>query len=267
MRKILTAWRSIPRKIRAMVNIGAVLLLAFLFYMSIGSPAFTTEQAFRRAEKIHMVGPSTIVDTLDWDDFAMFETLIVGETDYGVIFYGEYRIYASDVWPQWPQTEVRKPVFSYREKTGDLTVLAPPVAAFGLSGFDYGTQLPVYLFDAYPDAVRAELEMTVTGTVSAYINGELVDTEFSHTFSEEATRLHPGYFRFDLRASGEVLDYISHISNGSSLYRSLTDSEKYARIPVTVRLYDENDRLIMETERFIQTPAAQAHEDQGQPLT
>lgn len=267
MKKLILLLKNIPRKVRIGVDIGLILLILFLFYLSIGAPAFSTEQAFRRAEKINMAGPGEIVDTLGWSDYPMFETLIVAETENGVEFYGEYRMGNSDAWPKGLNIQYRTPLFTYREKTGDLTVAAAPVAVFGLSLYDFETKLPVYVFDEYADAVRAEMELTVRGIYDTRINGQDIYREFSQTFSAEAQRQGEGYFRFLLSGSGWILDYISHVSNGDGYHHVLTDSERGASIPVTVRLYDENDVLIMEKELFIQSPAVKAHSEQNDPLT
>lgn len=258
MRKLRQIFLNIPRRVRIGVDIILILLMIYLFYLSIGAPAFTTEQAFRRAEKINMVGPGEIIDTLAWSEYPMFETLIVAETEEGVIFFGEYRTGDSSAWPKWLNIEYRKPIFSYREKTGDLTVLGAPVGLFGMADMGFVTSYPLYVFDDYPEAVRAELEMTVTGYSTV--------PEASCTVTAEAIRQEDGFFRFLLEnGNRSALDHVAHVSSGDFYFRWLTDSERSASIPVTVRLYDENDRLLLETELAIQSPAVQAQETQSDP--
>ena len=242
---------NIPRKVRIAVDIVLILLILFLFYLSIGTPALTTEQAFRRAEKMHMVGPSEILDTLDWGDYPMFDTLIVAETDEIIVFYREFRMYDYTPWPKLPKKQSRESVFTYREKTGDITVLGAPVSISGIEILDYVRSYPVYVFDDYPEAVRAELEITVTGIKKS--------SKKEYRFSAEADRRSEGFFRFTLDSGdGKAVDFIAHVSTGDSLVQFLTDEENMASIPVTVRLYDENNALIVEKELFIRSPAAQA---------
>lgn len=267
MKKLKMMLKNVPRKVRIAFDLCLILLLGFLFYLSIGAPTFSAEQAFRRAEAINMVGPGKIVDTLGWSDYPMFETLIVAETESGVEFYGEYRMGHGDAWPKGLNIQYRTPLFSYREKTGEMTVLAAPVDGFGLSRYDSEGKLPVYVFCDYPGAVRAELDMTVSGSYKTGNGGEAVEREFTRTFSADSVRHGDGFFRFTLTGEGRILNYIAHISNGDYWSRTLTDSERGASIPVTVRLYDENDALVIEKALFIRSPAAEAHAEQNDPLT
>lgn len=260
MKKLRTMVKNIPRKCRITADLFLLILLLFLFYLSIGAPAFTTEQAFRRAEKINMVGPGEIVDTLGWSDYPMFETLIVAETEEGVVFFAEYPMGDSDAWPKSLNIEYPTPLFSYRKKTGDITILGAPVGMFGIADSGYVDAYPIYVFDDYPEALRAELEITITG-----ISQDSTDV---YRLQSEADRTGDGFFRFILDPGGsKAADFISHVSNGDFWFRSLTDSERDARIPVTLRLYDEDDTLIVEKELFIQSPAVQAHDEQNDPLT
>lgn len=270
MRKLQKHWHSIPRWLRAILNAAVCLIFLYLFYIAIGSPALTPEQAFRRAEKINMVGPSRIVDNLDDSEYNQFTNLIVGETEEGILFFGQREMTNSDSW--YPYEEMVPVVFSYREKTGDITVLAAPCGIFGFQ-FGQTSGLPIYIFDEYPKAVRAELEISVSGAYTHTSNGEEKSGEFDRSFSAEAVREGDGFFRLYLKTSAVpfeeyfALERIAAVSTCPNYYHSLTSEEALTVIPVTVRLYDENDSLVIEKELTIQSAIAEAHAKRGEPIT
>lgn len=256
MKHIKNAWLRIPRPVRAMVNILLILVLGFLFYFSLGCPTFTTEQAFRRAEKANLVGPSTIVDTLDHEEYPEFNKVIVGETDYGVVFYCTQDVFF--------------PIFSYREKMGPVTVLAVPTDPFNWGLDNYGHSLPVYVFDDYPDAVRAELDLQIQGTYD-YTSNRVPRTEhFDKAYALTADREQDGFFRFqidavytgnriteDLGEDGFAAWYFSQVCT-VDIWSDESREAEHA-IPATVRLYDKNGALIVEESLTIRSAAGEAH--------
>lgn len=271
MRKLKNIWMRVPRWLRSILDLLASALFVFLFYAAIGAPAITTTQAFRRAEKIHMVGPSVIVDTLDQSTYSEFKTMLVGETGEGIVFFGQYEATQNN---GWSERTVLEPVFSYREKTGDLTVLAAPTVSLGFPWIEYGgASLPIYLFDAYPEAIRAELDLTVSGTYGIDINGGEYTQDFTRSYSLEAQREKEGFFRFFISlptgnaVDAYALELISALSTGSTPFTYPSSHEAAISIPVTVRLYDETDALILERQLTILSPAAAAHAEQGEPMT
>lgn len=248
----------IPRPVKAIFCAVCAVLLAFLYYIALGSPTFTFEQEFRRAEKANLVGPSRIVDTLE-GEYAEFDKMIVGETEHGICFFGGEPTtmhYGSNF-----QREEMTYTFSYREKTGNITVLAAPnrTAAFW-EQFDIA--LPVYVFDCYPEAVRAELTLTITGIKEMVSDGNPVTTKFSKRFSVAAERTGDGFFRFLLNAKAHdtnsvyALQMLSDLSGNELSY---THPYSDAVIPGTIRLYDESNKLILEQEFEICSAAAAAH--------
>lgn len=257
MKQMKNAWLRLPRPIRAAANILLILVLAFLFYYSLGCPAFTTEQAFRRAEKANLVGPSTIVDILDRDDYDKFDQTIVGETENGILFYCTQDVF--------------NPIFSYREKMGPITVLAPPSGPFNWGLDSYGHSLPVYVFDDYPEAVRAELELHIQGTVDYNSNGVAHTETFEKHYTTTAGRETDGFFRFLLDApytdvpflgqrlgnDGFALYYLSQVCTVDIWSNESREAEH--AIPATVRLYDENGTLIAEENLTIRSAAGEAH--------
>jgi hypothetical protein len=114
----------------------------------------------------------------------------------------------------------------------------------------------VFVFDNYPEAVRAELDITLQATYA----GEY----FEKAYSLKSTRKNQGYFQFTLSAispqglgaEGYALQIFSLLSGYGG--RSLPD----AAIPATVRLYDKDDQLICAHTLEIVSVVEQAHRNQ-----
>lgn len=234
----------IPRPVRACVYTVLAIVLVVVCYIALGSPTLSVQQEFRRAEKANLIGPSKIVDTLD-SQYHDFDKMIVGETDYGICFFGRY--YTNHPYND-PFAE-KHYLFTYVEKTGDLTVTAAP----NFWGWAWVTSprtvsLPVYLFTDEPEAVRAEIEMVITGDTSLSTGGNINMVQFSETFRAEAARTQSGIFRFWFEAKEEsglsALRYLSNVTGGSFYFK--TEGEYNAVIPATVRLYDSQGKLILE---------------------
>lgn len=230
------------RPFKSLLCVIGCLISLVMIYIVLGCPTLSFQQEFRRAEKAHLVGPSKIVDTVEYG-YNDFDEMIVGETEHGVCFFGKY--YANI--PKRSPNEQPKYRFHYWEKTGDLTVVAPPNPLGRLWDALGGASLPVYLFAEYPQAAWAELEMTIKGTDKSSINGVEITRDFSVNFQSTAACLESGVFRFWLGGIKEeeclALCLFSDIVSGN---RYLSDVEKQTVIPVTIRLYDDQDQLILE---------------------
>lgn len=256
MNKMRDLLSRIPRPVKALFFVLCALSVALLYYIAKDSPTLSFEQEFRRAEKANLVGPSRIVEVMD-SHCSDFHQMIVGETDHGICFFGGYSLtvhYDSNF-----KREETWFTFSYREKTGDITVLAAPNGShFSWDVLTY--YLPVYVFDNYPQAVRAELELTVTGSDTRGINGEKVTTNFSKRFTATSERTGEGFFRFLLEAKGSPNTYALELLSdlcGTEMYSS--DPNIDAVVPGTVRLYDAEGKLILEHEFEICSAQAAAH--------
>lgn len=207
------------------------ILVTFLIYLSLGSPVFTVEQAFRIETARNLLGPATILgkESIDCVHYGYnYNTLIVAETDHGSILYCTRLNHAEELY--------------YRENNTDLTVMALPNG--GMSWY-YGEprQLNVILFDDYPDAVRAELEMLVKS------DSPIAGIQYHYKLT--AQRQNAGYFRFIHTIYGS--DYIDNDNMAMKILTDITSKshvdEFYyweCTIPATVRLYDQNDNLIVE---------------------
>jgi len=258
MKTIKRFWTNIPRQVRTGINILIILYLLLTLYVSIGSPVFTLEQRFRRAEKAHLVGPSEIVDQTQWGLYSQFTDMLVAETEHGVMFYG--------YWEQdYPLDDYE--VFSYREKTGKLTFLAPPSLGFSWAFDDFDRTVPLYLFDDYPQAVRAEASVHAKGTHQ--VNN--TKTPFDMRFEVSADRFSDGVFRFLLELKGgdplklaaaQMLTQISTTAE-SWPYSYTVAFHKEPHANITIRLYDADDNLIVEEKLVLRTVTGQAQFENG----
>lgn len=242
----LVKWiNRIPRPVRAFFCLLVATALFIVFYLSIG-PAMSFTQHFRRAEKVHLVGPSTIVDRLD-GEYAEFDKMIVGETEEGICFFGRYY----NNFPYDNPFDEKQYFFSYVRKTGDLTLAAAP-NVWGYS-WDYAGSpryVPVYLFSDDTQSVGAEIEITVEGT---YSNSVIKDRSFTETLRSGAYRCEEGYFLFALSSDTETglnaLNFLSSATGGGPYAYSTED--KLTSIIATVRLYDAGGTLLREEELTI----------------
>lgn len=219
-------------KLKTLVAGLITILVSFLIYLALGRPVFTIEQAFRRETARNLLGTATILGTesIDCVHYGYnYNTLIVAETDHGSILYCTRLNHAEELY--------------YRENNTDLTVMALPNG--GMSWY-YGEprQLNVVLFDDYPNAVRAELEMLV--------NCDTPMPGIQYHYKLTAQRQNRGYFRF----IHSVIRSENSLNTDNMAMKILTDitsmphvDEFYyweCTIPTTVRLYDQNDNLIVE---------------------
>lgn len=236
----------IPRSLKACVCTVLVVLLALTYYIALGCPTLSFRQEFRRAEKAHLVGPSKIIDTLN-GEYIDFDKMIVGETEYGICFFGRYY----NAFPYDNPFAEKQYLFSYVEKSGDVTIAAAPNvwgSTWALSGIM--RYVPVYLFTDEPNSVRAEVEITVVG---AYNNGTAKDRIFTEIFVGEAERSEEGFFRFGLSADDDsslhALHYLSSKTGGFVFNERINESLQ--SITAVVRLYDANGALVQEKELTI----------------
>ncbi len=230
----------IPRPVRACLWVVIAILAAITYYIALGSPTFSMEREFRRAEKAHMVGPSEIVDILG-ENFG-FDLMIVGETQHGICFFSEMD--NSGV-SSGPKTIYK---FYYAEKTGDVTFVTAP-NSFYFSWAEIGGDLPIYVFTQLPDAVRAELKITVSGSRKWSVNGKEQSTTFQASFTASADRTDEGFFRWMLSGENEKENMALGLLGrfGSDEILSAEDNKGSAQ--VQIRLYDANGNLICEENR------------------
>lgn len=230
----LTHWKKVA------VYLPVIALLIYLLYFFAGCPPFSPVHRYYRAARDHLVGPGKVLAHLELEKMD-YTDLILAEDEENVILYITH------------EHDFEPAELACREKTGDLTVLAAPSYRGGSWSVALEQHLPVFLFDEYPEAVRAEMELTL----STHYSGE----DFSKTYSLESAREYEGFFQFDifahnaegLKAEGYALYSFSNLSANA------LNPHMGTAVPVTVRLYDSNNRLILERQLEVRSTAGQAH--------
>ena len=245
MRKFLAWRRGIPRPVRIVRNILLAAVLLFLFYVFCGCPDMTAEQTYRRAEERNLVGPGEILGILNVNISGGYDRLLLAETDAGVVQFC-YRYENLGFWKGHSFSSYEGDLI-YREKEGVVTLMAATGEAYGS---DRGEKtLPIILFDDCPKAVRAELDLRLTG--------EYNSSDYDFTYHLNAQRTAGGYFAFDLTSISETEKENYAISQVSRLYEESGGAGE--EIPAAVRLYSQFDELIYEGEATLRSAAGEAH--------
>lgn len=228
-------WKRLPVKVQACANGVGILACLVLIYIFLGSPVLTAEMAFHRAEKANLVGPGEVLATLK-PQGQEYSHLVLAEAEEGVMLYA---------WDRW-NVEARE--FVYLAKDGPLTVAAAPGKE--LLWLQTHASLPVYLFDDYADAVRAELDLTLTG--------EYEGDFYHNTYQLESNREGEGYFAFEIQTDssdgweGQRLTKLRNVTGNS-----MADTAQTV-IHAAVRLYDANGDLLVDTNLEIRSAASKA---------
>lgn len=230
-RRFLKRWSRLSRPLRVLIFLTGIVADAFFTYLFRGSPAFTDEQRYRLAERANLVGPAQI---LDIQDISLpksygYNRIVIADDGDGIILYVL-------------NTELeRYDTLLYRKKVGDVTVYPAQISRFmyDLRG-SKEIILPVYAFDNYPEAVRAELDLT--------LNYGLNSKDYTFQYTLKAEREKAGVFSFYIHvnnpseAEAMALDAFSFLT-GSRSYSGLDRKEGAV---AEIRLYDSSDMLLYE---------------------
>jgi hypothetical protein len=243
--KVNNLLSRIPRPVRACVCLVLAVTLLLSYYVMLGCPVLGMRQHFRRAERVHMVGRSKIVDVLSEAEYGEFMKLYVAESEHGISFFGQY---ASS--HPYDYTDEKEYYYQYLEKGEDITLTAAPnVWGTFWGSNDWAQTLPVYLFTENNQAVRASVVFT--------IRGELGSRGFPKDIvhiADTTDRTETGYFRFTLYADKaaelDALEHLSCTTGGSSTF-GISTSSQLNEITVIIRLYDAAGEMISEENRTI----------------
>lgn len=250
-RRFLSRWTRLFRPLRVLILFAGIVTAAFFTYLFRGSPAFTDEQRYRLAERANLVGPAKILDIQDIPlskNYA-YNRIVIADDGDSIVLY---------VW----NTELKRyDTLLYRKKVGDVTVYP---AQIGRSIYNFrGSKelvLPVYAFDDCPEAVRAELDLTL----HFGLNG----TDYTFKYALEAEREKAGFFSFYIHvtnpseAEAMALDAFSFLTG--SRYSSGLEREDGA--VADIRLYDSNDMLLYEETLTILPAFVETMIEHGVPL-
>jgi hypothetical protein len=236
--------RKLPRCVKITLNLLLVLVVSFLFWAELGYPRFSYAQRNRQLERDALVGPGTIIDVLDHSEYNEFSKLHVGITDEGFLFYADSKTSSK---------------FTYVRRTGKITVAPAPVYWENWDTKTSDEHLPIYVFDEYRNAVRAELEIHIASNPeNEYYRGE----PFSRHYSLCASRETAGFFLFHLYvpSGGKELGIEGYAPQSfSALVHDPEWDNAKESVDVVVRLYDKNGNLITEQKQTIRNIIGTVH--------
>ena len=230
---IRKGWLSLPKPVRATacILVCSLLLAALALYVCwLMLPQLAPEIAFRMEERKHLVGPMEIREIIELPE-GNYNRVILAEDANGIAVYRYHSTDAS-----------YEEQFRYYEKNADITLIQLPMQATVNKGAETWSSF-MALFDSYPDAVRAKLELTL------YTDAQMVYDDRYHEIEDtwncvlEAQREKDGYFLFEV-TSGEDDDTLEWIWKTRCLQKFVnSDSSRY---PMTLRLYDAEDKIVLE---------------------
>ncbi len=225
--------RWYPRKLRVLVNGVGITLFLVALYVMLGGPRFSVEGDFRAMERAYLVGPAVILG-IEEVDFSYYDHLLIAEDQEGVILYA----YDSKVW-------YRNEQLSYREKTGDIMVLAGPTHAGNLNRH-WDFEFPVVVFGMPAQVTRARVEIVTDG---------------SQNYLAECVRTNPGYLFGTVSHKGreDGQGEIYFVQQLSDLSSSQSGSMDMTVVPIYIRMYDAEDRLVEEKKVELYSVAYESH--------
>ena len=258
MKKLKRLLARIPRPLRILVDL---LLAAALF---LGAAAardfpFSGEEArFRRAEQAAMVGPSRLLDRMyiqsSWP-FVNYNRLLIGDDGDTILFY-TLRTGVS--------VSSMHGVLTRREKTDGILLTTIPVESYvTLHGMAFdrpdGLSVPLLLFVDDPAAVKAKLRLTLSdGSAAALVQ---IRDWHNHVLLSESEKIgyvtgtvRDGYFLFEhpvTEAAWEA-DWMDLMETNSPNNVGRRDW------PVTIELYDAENKLIRTVDYTIRSRAGDA---------
>jgi len=238
----------IPRKTQVALNLLVILLFGLLLYVFLGAPAFNLEHAFRRMEKRHMVGPSQILG-IEQLETTYADQLVVAKTEKGVILYADEHVMGYHG-------------FSYREKDQDIMVCVTPVFLSSIRPPN-GDDLTVIIFDDYPEAVRAELEL------ETFWEDNQTGKQYHYRYALSGTRTNPGYIRVDYDVQWHDYQGVWDLPENEAIYELVSYAVNghlrapAGEFPATVRLYDTKDQLICIRELYLFSQEEATTVDEG----
>jgi hypothetical protein len=240
MKKLTAFWERIPRPLRTILQIVAILLCVVICYGAIGAPPLTTEMQYRRVEQSHMIGPGRILGTETVSEGGQ-EKLLIAKSDSHLMLYS----YSEG-------NKTKSFDLRYWETREDLSIL---IAGESLPFYHESQNftLPIILFDKHPDAVRAEVSFRM-------FLGDYTDPQHKEPYEKhfhlESTRSHEGYFYFRIEHKAytnhlytKMLQALAEISVGYNNSEAIA-----ATTPITVRLYNEAGEMIVNEIIYFRTP-------------
>jgi len=288
MKKLREKWEKIPRRVRAIGNVLLILLLLYLCWCSSGKPLHSDILEYRRMEQMQLLGPGTIVHELKphygleeypIDHYGEFEHTIVSETHEGIIFFGIETYSDGD----------KHYAMTYQEKTGDITLAVPPTDMWDWGSQNWELYLPIYVFHKHPEAVRAELDLTIEGVWTINFSSDYIRENHKEPYvrSYQLSSIHrtEDFFLFRIEVEdifeesmaidqqipynpeltwetmhgpdGDAPQLLSALFNNGLFYNDETGT-----VLAEIRLYNEQDDLIAQKTITKQAPAEEPTDSQ-----
>ncbi len=231
---------KLSRKAKTLIYTSIVLLA--LTAVIAGNFPITPWNAFRLAEKAHLVGPAKIIGTESVVSEGQDGVIIAKSEQFCMTYaYKHFDFHDSDY-------------LVCKKKTGDLTFLSIS-SQNGHKDWD-DEYCSIILIDEYPQAVRAVLslqpyiEFSKNGTVTS---------RYEKSYTVTATRKAEDYFFFRLDWEAQRGTDIDTWSKDDSLIYSLRQELNSNRtgidpIPGKIQLYDKDNNLILEREIDLKNP-------------
>lgn len=203
-----------PRKRKLIVCIVILLISLFVITSIAECPSPTLQTAIHRAEKQMLIGPSEIIDVLDFT-FSNWDHLVLGETEYGYITY-EYQHGLG-----WDKGHLR-----YFEKTDAATVFTTDYPY----RTDHDQWLPIIAFPEKPKSASAKLTLFISGIDS------------SKDIQLEAGQSDKGYFLFKLPS--EYLDTELYWLLQQAITGSWQEYVLTGTVEIQIDFYDRTGNLV-----------------------
>lgn len=223
----------LSRKVRTLIY--ALIILLALTAVLCGSFPITPRSAFRLAEKAQLATPGQILGTEFVNSMGQNAVIIAENEDLCMTY--SYRYLA---WADYENLVCKK-------KTGDLTFLSMERAQ--RYSYEEDQYAPIILFDSYPQAVRAELEIDLSMDFSGTI--------FQNRYAVTADRTAKGYFLFRLNWRDPVnwTDYPEWSVIIHSFLKQMNQTYPVLDpAPARIRLYDRDGTLILDRQLDLTAP-------------
>lgn len=219
----------LPRPWRVVRNLLCIPLTVYLIWLFTGGNPLTPLWAFRREEKLDMVGPSEILCEAEYRYyFSANYRWLLGETDCGYTSMACSK--NGGFWGGWSGQ------LAYWPRGEEVTLVVRP----GTENQDVYEAAWLYLFCEEPSAVRAEVDIEIEGAGS--LNG--VHYEFDRTYTVELVRNEADILCGVLLPADRGADKWTETLEE----HRLDDLFQYsAKLPVTARLYGQGDELLLQT--------------------
>ena len=244
----------IPHKARAVVNLVLAAALLLACYYASDCPVPGEVAAFRRAEKVAMVGPSVLLDRLnmrsDWPDTG-YHVLRIGDDGDEILFYSIRIMQASHGGRFLSDSLV------CREKTDGILLTTLPTRLVSPFSAVSPNSVPLLLFVDDPAAVRAVITITLSDgkeLTMSQVRGESSAALFGED-ERIAGCVRERFFLFEHRLTPGEWD--------SDWSRLMETNAGYAwgdqEWPAVIELYDAGNQLLRTVDYTIRSRAGDAH--------